>query len=76
MPAVLGATESLPLPRGSLREMPLGRPSEELHAFRAWPLAVAGLHRTKGMPGQRGRQDRGTQVQASCSPQVQLQLCI
>ena len=53
MPAVLGSTESLPLPRGSSSEMPLGRPSEEPCAFGARPLAGAGLARTKGPPGQR-----------------------
>lgn len=61
MPAVLGATESLPLPRGSSSETPLGRHSEEPCAFGAWPLAGAGLARTKGPPGQGmpGQRDTG-----------------
>lgn len=58
---VLGATESLPLPRGPLSETPLGRPSEEVRAFGARPLAGAGLTMTEGTPGQGmpGRSDTG-----------------
>lgn len=44
-------------------------------------LSGHGRWQVQGWPGPRGHQDRGcqdrgTQVQASCSPQVQLQLCV